>query len=107
MGTRNLVAKNDLYYVGQLGMTGSVFEQEKNRAGVDEGDWHCIVLTEWAVAMLVHVSDVVKSIYQIIFSGEKIPSQAMIGPDGALTVLELKELVVEVFESFSANAGLL
>jgi hypothetical protein len=30
----------------------------KNRAGVDEGDWHCVVFfTEWAVALLVHVSD--------------------------------------------------
>jgi CDP-paratose synthetase len=47
----------------------------------------------------IHVDDVVKSIYQIIFTGEKISAQAMIGPDGALTVLELKELVVEVFEN--------
>ena len=29
MGMPNLVAKNDLYYVGQLGMTGSLLEQEK------------------------------------------------------------------------------
>ena len=30
----------------------------KNRAGVDEGDWHRVVFfTECAVAMLVHVSD--------------------------------------------------
>ena len=29
MGTPNLVAKNDLYYVEQLAMTGILLEQEK------------------------------------------------------------------------------
>ena len=58
MGMPNLVAKNDLYYVGQLGMTGSLLEQETNRAGLHEGHWHCMVfVTEWAVATLFHGSE--------------------------------------------------
>ena len=54
MGTPSLVAKKDLYYVAQLAMTGSLLEQEKNRAGLHEGHWHCMVFVfEWAVATLV------------------------------------------------------
>jgi hypothetical protein len=59
MGMLKIVAKNDLYFVRQPGMTGRLAQQEKSRAGVDEADWHCMVLlTLWAVAMLDHVSDV-------------------------------------------------
>jgi hypothetical protein len=36
MATRTIVAKNDLHYVRQPGMTGSFSWQEKNRAGVNE-----------------------------------------------------------------------
>ena len=48
----------------------------------------------------VHVRDVLKSIYQIIISEEKILAQEIIGPDGILTVLELKDLVAEVFDDY-------
>jgi nucleoside-diphosphate-sugar epimerase len=47
----------------------------------------------------VHVHDVLKSIYQTIISEEKILTQEIIGPDGTLTVMELKDLVAEVFDN--------
>ena len=55
MGTRNLVAKNDLYYVDAAGNDWQLVDARKNRAGWHEGPWHCMVfVTEWAVATLFH-----------------------------------------------------
>ena len=48
----------------------------------------------------VHVRDVLESIYQVIFSEVTNSIQEIIGPDGILSVLELKELVAEVFEIY-------
>ena len=58
MGTRSIVAKNDLYYVDAAGNDWQLVDARKNRAGLHEGHWHCMVfVTEWAVATLVHGSD--------------------------------------------------
>ena len=43
MGTRNLVAKNDLYYVHAAGNDWQLADARKNRAGWHEGPWHCMV----------------------------------------------------------------
>ena len=43
MGTRNLVAKNDLYYVDAAGNDWQLVDARKNRAGWHEGPWHCMV----------------------------------------------------------------
>jgi hypothetical protein len=54
MGTRNLVAKNDLYYVDAAGNDWQLVDARKNRAGLHEGHWRCMVFVfEWAVATLV------------------------------------------------------
>ena len=55
MGTRKLVAKNDLYNVDAAGNDWQLVDARKNRAGWHAGPWHCMeFVSEWVVATLLH-----------------------------------------------------
>ena len=79
MGTRSLVAKNDLYYVDAAGNDWQLVDARKNRAGWHEGPWHCMeFVTEWAVATLFHGNeDAMTAAKTHHFIGENVAKKTM------------------------------